>query len=97
MRVNEHNELEMEVDEDMLSKHAHNVMCCLGATIENMDDSEFLNTMLTSIGQKHHMNGICPTNLDVSILTSKEILSWANQKSRDVFSPVMASEIQKKP
>ncbi|XP_069117999.1 cytoglobin-1-like isoform X2 [Argopecten irradians] len=53
VRVNEKNELELEMDGEMLRKHGHNVMHTLGAAIENMEESDFMNTVITAIGSTH--------------------------------------------
>ena len=53
VRMNNDNELEWDVDREKLQKHAQRVMEGLGAAVESLDDSDFLNRVLISVGQTH--------------------------------------------
>ncbi|KAH9492894.1 hypothetical protein Btru_032566 [Bulinus truncatus] len=61
--MNEKNELEWDVDKDMLQRHAVTVMEGLGAAVESLDDSDFLNSVLVSIGQTHIKRNVKPQML----------------------------------
>ncbi|CAG5136397.1 unnamed protein product, partial [Candidula unifasciata] len=61
--MNDKNELEWEVDRDMLQRHAVTVMEGLGAAVESLDDSDFLNSVLVSIGQTHVKRNVKPQML----------------------------------
>nr|KAI8735342.1 neuroglobin [Biomphalaria glabrata] len=63
--MNEKNELEWDVDRDMLQRHAVTVMEGLGAAVESLDDSDFLNSVLISIGQTHIKRNVKPQMLRV--------------------------------
>uniref|UniRef100_A0A0B6YIN5 Globin n=1 Tax=Arion vulgaris TaxID=1028688 RepID=A0A0B6YIN5_9EUPU len=63
VQMNEKNELEWEVDKDMLQRHAVTVMEGLGAAVESLDDSDFLNSVLVSIGQTHVRRSVKPQML----------------------------------
>ncbi|RUS81737.1 hypothetical protein EGW08_010491 [Elysia chlorotica] len=63
IRMNESNQLEWDVDKDMLQKHAVTVMEGLGAAVETLHDSHFLNTVLFALGQTHHKRNIRPCML----------------------------------
>ena len=64
--MNNENQLEWEIDKDMLQKHAVSVMEGLGAAVESLDESGFLNNVLISIGQTHVKRHIKPQMLKVS-------------------------------
>ena len=66
VRMNNENQLEWEIDKDMLQKHAVSVMEGLGAAVESLDESDFLNNVLISIGQTHVKRHIKPQMLKVS-------------------------------
>ncbi|KAK7105144.1 hypothetical protein V1264_019744 [Littorina saxatilis] len=53
IRLNEVSQLEWYVDRDMLQKHAVTVMEGLGAAVESLEDSYFLNGVLIALGQTH--------------------------------------------
>ncbi|XP_012942037.1 neuroglobin [Aplysia californica] len=63
VQMNEKNELEWEVDKDMLQRHAVTVMEGLGAAVESLEDSDFLNSVLVSIGQTHVKRNVKPQML----------------------------------
>ncbi|XP_059162201.1 neuroglobin-like [Physella acuta] len=63
VQMNEKNELEWDVDKDMLQRHAVTVMEGLGAAVESLDDSDFLNSVLVSIGQTHVKRSVKPQML----------------------------------
>lgn len=63
VQMNDKNELEWEVDRDMLQRHAVTVMEGLGAAVESLDDSDFLNSVLVSIGQTHVKRHVKPAML----------------------------------
>ena len=65
MRLNEVSQLEMDVDRDMLQRHAVTVMEGLGAAVESLEDSDFLNSVLISIGQTHVRRNVKPQMLKV--------------------------------
>lgn len=60
VQMNSENKLEYNIDEEMLQKHALTVMEGLGAAVESLDDSHFLNGVLISIGQTHTHRSIKP-------------------------------------
>ena len=66
-QINSDNQLEIDIDRDLLKKHAAIVMEGLGAVVEIMDDSDFLNNVLISIGQTHYHRHVRPSMLKVSI------------------------------
>ena len=66
IRLNEVSQLEWYVDRDMLQKHAVTVMEGLGAAVENLEDSHFLNGVLIALGQTHAKRNMKPTMLKVS-------------------------------
>ncbi|XP_025105646.1 neuroglobin-like [Pomacea canaliculata] len=63
VRLNEVSQLEMDVDRDMLQRHAVTVMEGLGAAVESLEDSDFLNSVLISIGQTHVRRSVKPQML----------------------------------
>ncbi|KAK7507109.1 hypothetical protein BaRGS_00001960 [Batillaria attramentaria] len=63
VRLNEVSQLEMDVDRDMLQRHAVTVMEGLGAAVESLEDSDFLNSVLVSIGQTHVRRNVKPQML----------------------------------
>ncbi|KAL8582749.1 hypothetical protein ACOMHN_061628 [Nucella lapillus] len=63
VQLNEVSQLEMAVDRDMLQKHAVTVMEGLGAAVESLEDSDFLNSVLISIGQTHVRRNVKPQML----------------------------------
>ncbi|OWF43371.1 neuroglobin-like [Mizuhopecten yessoensis] len=63
VQMNEQNKLEWDIDRDMLTKHAVSVMEGLGAAVESLDESEFLNSVLISIGQTHVKRHVKPQML----------------------------------
>ncbi|PVD25642.1 hypothetical protein C0Q70_13301 [Pomacea canaliculata] len=65
VRLNEVSQLEMDVDRDMLQRHAVTVMEGLGAAVESLEDSDFLNSVLISIGQTHVRRSVKPQMLKV--------------------------------
>ncbi|GFO22128.1 cytoglobin-1 [Plakobranchus ocellatus] len=69
VQMNDKNELEWEVDKDMLQRHAVTVMEGLGAAVESLDDSDFLNSVLISIGQTHVKRKVKPAMLKVGTLS----------------------------
>ena len=68
VRMNNDNKLEWDVDREKLQKHARIDMEGLGAAIENLDDSDFLNSVLISVGQTHSHRQIKPQMLKVCVL-----------------------------
>ena len=65
IRLNEVSQLEWYVDRDMLQKHAVTVMEGLGAAVESLQDSHFLNGVLMALGQTHVRRNIKPAVLKV--------------------------------
>ncbi|XP_041351045.1 neuroglobin-like [Gigantopelta aegis] len=63
IKMNESNQLEWDIDNEMLTKHAVTVLEGLGAAVENLDDSDFLNSVLISIGQTHVKRNVKPQML----------------------------------
>ncbi|XP_076464809.1 neuroglobin-like [Babylonia areolata] len=63
VQLNEVSQLEMAVDRDMLQRHAVTVMEGLGAAVEGLEDSLFLNSVLVSIGQTHVRRHVKPQML----------------------------------
>ncbi|KAL8583847.1 hypothetical protein ACOMHN_040316 [Nucella lapillus] len=63
VRLNEVSQLEMDADKDMLQRHAVTVMEGLGAAVESLEDSDFLNSVLISIGQTHVRRNVKPQML----------------------------------
>lgn len=66
VRMNDDNQLEWDVDREMLQKHAVTVMEGLGAAVESLDESDFLNSVLISVGQTHFHRSVRPQMLKVS-------------------------------
>ncbi|XP_064603224.1 cytoglobin-1-like [Liolophura sinensis] len=58
--MNDRNELSTDMDRDRLETHALTVMEGLGAAVESLDDTEFLNNVLFAIGQSHVKRKIKP-------------------------------------
>ena len=65
VRMNNESQLEWDIDREMLQKHAVTVMEGLGAAVESLDDSDFLNSVLISIGQTHFHRHVRPQMLRV--------------------------------
>ncbi|KAK3604697.1 hypothetical protein CHS0354_008255 [Potamilus streckersoni] len=63
IQMNNENKLEWEIDKEMLQKHAVTVMEGLGAAVESLHDSDFLNSVLISIGQTHIKRHVKPSML----------------------------------
>ncbi|PVD25643.1 hypothetical protein C0Q70_13302 [Pomacea canaliculata] len=63
VRLNEVSQLEWYVDRDMLQRHAVTVMEGLGAAVESLEDSQFLNSVLMALGQTHAKRNMKPTML----------------------------------
>lgn len=66
VRISESNQLEWDIDRNMLQQHGLTVMQGIGAAVENLDDSRFLNGVLFTIGQSHVNRHIKPNMLKVS-------------------------------
>ncbi|XP_045172408.2 neuroglobin-1-like isoform X3 [Mercenaria mercenaria] len=60
VQMNQDNKLECNIDRDMLQKHAVTVLEGLGAAVESLDDSHFLNGVLIAIGQTHVQREVKP-------------------------------------
>lgn len=65
VQMNQDNKLECNIDREMLQRHAVTVLQGLGAAVENLDDSHFLNPVLISIGQTHVHRDVKPQMLKV--------------------------------
>ena len=65
VRMNNDSQLEWDVDREKLQKHAIRVMQGLGAAVDSLDDSDFLNSVLISVGQTHFHRQVRPTMLKV--------------------------------
>ena len=76
-QINSDNQLEIDIDRDLLKKHAAIVMEGLGAVVEIMDDSDFLNNVLISIGQTHYHRHVRPSMLKVSIDKKDQLIVTA--------------------
>ncbi|KAK3092881.1 hypothetical protein FSP39_008346 [Pinctada imbricata] len=63
VQMNSENQLEWDIDKDMLQKHAVTVMEGLGAAVESLEESDFLNSVLVSIGQTHIKRQVKPQML----------------------------------
>ncbi|XP_060590011.1 neuroglobin-1-like isoform X3 [Ruditapes philippinarum] len=63
VQMNQDNKLECNIDRDMLQKHAVTVLEGLGAAVESLDDSQFLNGVLIAIGQTHVQREVKPQML----------------------------------
>ncbi|KAL8588902.1 hypothetical protein ACOMHN_051496 [Nucella lapillus] len=63
IRLNESSQLEWYVDRDMLQRHAITVMEALGAAVECLEDSHFLNNVLIAMGQTHAKRNVKPAML----------------------------------
>ena len=66
VQMNSENQLEWDIDKDMLQKHAITVMEGLGAAVESLEESDFLNSVLISIGQTHIKRHVKPQMLKVN-------------------------------
>lgn len=64
--MNSENKLEWDIDKEMLQKHAVTVMEGLGAAVESLEDSDFLNSVLISMGQTHVKRQVKPQMLKVN-------------------------------
>ena len=60
VRMNNDNQLEWDVDREKLQKHAKSVMQGLGSAVESLDDSDFLNSVLISVGLTHFHRQVTP-------------------------------------
>ncbi|GAB1607487.1 cytoglobin-1-like [Argonauta hians] len=60
IRISESNELEWDVDQEMLEKHGLTVMRGLEAAVDSLEDSKFLNNVLSRIGEAHIYKNIKP-------------------------------------
>lgn len=67
VQMNQDNKLECNIDRDMLQRHAVTVLEGLGAAVESLDDSHFLNGVLIAIGQTHVQRDVKPQMLKVDI------------------------------
>ena len=65
VQINNENKLEWAIDREMLRKHAVTAMEGLGAAVESLDDCDFLNGVLISIGQAHFHRNVRPSMLKV--------------------------------
>uniref|UniRef100_A0A8W8HVP0 GLOBIN domain-containing protein n=1 Tax=Magallana gigas TaxID=29159 RepID=A0A8W8HVP0_MAGGI len=65
VKINDSNELELDMDMEVLSRHASNVMHSLGAAVESLDHSEFFNGIVENIGRSHGQRKIKPKMLEV--------------------------------
>lgn len=63
VRISESNQLEWDIDRNMLQQHGLTVMQGIGAAVENLDDSRFLNGILFTVGQSHVNRHIKPNML----------------------------------
>lgn len=67
VKINDSNELELDMDMEVLSRHASNVMHSLGAAVESLDQSEFFNGIVENIGRSHGQRKIKPKMLEVQL------------------------------
>lgn len=67
VKINDSNELELDMDMEVLSRHASNVMHSLGAAVESLDHSEFFNGIVENIGRSHGQRKIKPKMLEVQL------------------------------
>lgn len=65
VKINDSNELELDMDMEVLSRHASNVMHSLGAAVESLDQSEFFNGIVENIGRSHGQRKIKPKMLEL--------------------------------
>lgn len=63
--MNNENQLEYDIDKEMLQRHAVTVLEGLGAAVESLEESDFLNSVLISIGQTHVQRHVKPNMLRV--------------------------------
>ena len=75
VRISESNQLEWDIDKKMLQQHGLTVMRGIGAAVENVDDSSFLNGVLFTVGQSHVNRHIKPGMLKVSSKLYSSLLS----------------------
>ena len=66
--MNNENQLEYDIDKEMLQRHAVTVLEGLGAAVESLEESDFLNSVLISIGQTHVQRHVKPNMLRVGHL-----------------------------
>lgn len=69
--MNNENQLEYDIDKEMLQRHAVTVLEGLGAAVESLEESDFLNSVLISIGQTHVQRHVKPNMLRVGHLNLK--------------------------
>lgn len=65
VKMNNENQLEYDIDREMLQRHAVTVLEGLGAAVESLEESDFLNSVLISIGQTHVQRHVKPNMLRV--------------------------------
>lgn len=63
VQMNNENQLEYDIDREMLQRHAVTVLEGLGAAVESLEESDFLNSVLISIGQTHVKRHVKPQML----------------------------------
>ena len=68
VKMNNENQLEYDIDKEMLQRHAVTVLEGLGAAVESLEESDFLNSVLISIGQTHVQRHVKPNMLRVGHL-----------------------------
>lgn len=67
VKMNNENQLEYDIDREMLQRHAVTVLEGLGAAVESLEESDFLNSVLISIGQTHVQRHVKPNMLRVGL------------------------------
>lgn len=83
VQMNNDNKLECNIDKEMLQRHAVTVMEGLGAAVESLDDSHFLNGVLISIGQTHVHRHVKPQMLKVGRYHRLYLFKLTSHKSEE--------------
>lgn len=74
VKINDSNELELDMDMEVLGRHASNVMHSLGAAVESLDHSEFFNGIVENIGRSHGQRKIKPKMLEVNEMLKNPLI-----------------------
>ena len=65
VQMNDRNQLELDTDMEVLSRHASTVMHSLGAAVESLDHDGFFEGIIKNIGQSHQRRNVTTRMIEV--------------------------------
>ena len=67
VQMNDRNQLELDTDMEVLSRHASTVMHSLGAAVESLDHDGFFEGIIKNIGQSHQRRNVTTRMIEVQM------------------------------